>query len=90
MNVLTWFYKCLLNPSSKSVVLKPFHVKDPQSYMYLAADPHLKICRARDPPGAEIWVKKFALKNIYAKIFQKFHDFSKIADLQACSAAVSL
>ena len=28
-----------LNTSSKSVVLKLFHVKDPQNYMYLATDP---------------------------------------------------
>ena len=54
LNVLTPFYKCLLNPSSESVVLKLFHVKDPQSYMYLAVDPHLKICCSRDPPEAEI------------------------------------
>ena len=65
------------------MVLKPFHVKDPQNYIYLAADPHLKICCSRDPPPeAEIELQKFALKNVYWK------DFLKIADLQARSAAL--
>ena len=35
---------------SKSVMLKRFHVKDPQNDMYLATDPHLKIFSSRDPP----------------------------------------
>ena len=34
---------------SVSVVLKLFHVKDPQDDMYLATDPDLKIFSSRDP-----------------------------------------
>ena len=55
-----------------SVVLKPYHEKDPQNDMYLAADHHLKIFGSRDPHKQNL----------------SFHDFSKIADLQARSAAL--
>ena len=89
-NVLTRFYKCLLNPSSKSVVLKPFHIKDPQSYMYLPADPHLKICCSRDPPPeAEIWDTKVCFKkyiHTFLDIFSRF--FKMSAALRACISAI--
>ena len=71
-----------------SLVLKPFHVKDPQNDMYLATDPHLKIFSSRDHPEAKFELQTFALKYIYSKICTHFHDFSKIADLQACSVAL--
>ena len=58
-----------------SVVLKPFHVKDPQNDIYLATDPHLKIFSSRDHPEAKFELQTFALKNTYiqrfAHIFQK-------------------
>ena len=86
LNVLTRFHKCLLNPSSKSVVLKLFHVKDPQSYMYFGRGPPSQNMLFQGPPQMQRFeLQKFALKNIYSKIFQKIHDFSKIADLQAVS-----
>ena len=44
-----------------SVVLKPFHVKDPQNDMYLATDPHLKILSSREgPPEAKFELQMFA------------------------------
>ena len=67
LNILTRFYECLQSPSSKSVVLKLFHIKDPQNYMYLAADPHLK---------KGMLFQKFALKNIYLR-----HPRCKLVDL---------
>ena len=69
-----------------SAVLKLFHVKDPQNDMNLATDPHLKIFSSRDTPEAKFELQMFAL-NIqrFAHIFTTF---SKIADLQARSAAV--
>lgn len=45
-----------------SVVVKPFHVKDTQTEIYLAADPKLKICCSRDPPP-EGKTKHINLKN---------------------------
>ena len=42
------------------------------------------------PQKQRFELQKFALKNIYSKIFQKCHDFSKIADLQARSAALAV
>ena len=72
-----------------SVVLKPFHVKDPQNDMYLATDPHLKIFCSRDPPEAKFELQNVRLKNTYIlKICTHFHDFSKTADLQARSPAL--
>jgi hypothetical protein len=57
--------------------------------MYLTTDPHHKIFSSRDPPEAKFELQTFALKihNIqrFAHIFTTF---SKIADLQACSAAL--
>lgn len=47
-----------------SVVVKPFHVKDTQTEIYLAADPKLKICCSRDPPPPpEGKTKHINLKN---------------------------
>ena len=43
-----------------SVVLKLFHVKDPQNDVYLATDPHLKIFISRDPPEAIFNLQMFA------------------------------
>ena len=69
-----------------SVMLKLFHVKDPQNDMNLAMDPHLKIFSSRDPPEAKFELQMFALKiHIFAHIFTTFQ---KIADLQARSAAL--
>ena len=76
MNILTRF--CLLNTSSKSMVLKLFHVKDPQNYMYLAADLHLEKGMFQGPPEAEIFESQtFALKNIYSKISTNVTIFQK-------------
>ena len=43
VSILTWFYECLTNHSSKSVIFKHFQVKDPQNYISLAADPHIHV-----------------------------------------------
>ena len=56
-----------------SVVLKPFHVKDTQNYMYLATDPHLKIFRSKDPPEA-----KFELFPLKKHILIDLHTFSQL------------
>ena len=68
-------------------ILHFFHVKDPQNYMYLTA----KMFSSRDPPEANVGVKNVCFKNIIYisiyKVLQSFF-FSKIADLQAHSAAL--
>ena len=47
-----------INPSSKSVVLKPFHVRDPLNDMYLSVDPHaLKMIYVRDFNNTNVVVK---------------------------------
>ena len=66
------------------------YVKDPQDDMYLATDPHFKISSSRDHPEAKFELQAFALK---IQIFKDLHTFSqlffsKIADLQARSAAL--
>ena len=45
-----------------------FHVKDPQNYMYLAADPHLEKDCSRDDQKQRFQLQKIPLKNIYSKI----------------------
>ena len=67
-------------------ILHFLHVKDPKNLMYLTA----KMFSSRDPPEANVGVKNDRLKNIYS-IFKVLHSFfwSKIADLQAHSAAPS-
>ena len=60
-----------------------FHVKDPQNYMYLAADPHLKICCSRDPSEAKIRVKRVRFKNMYIQrfahmIFQRYQIYELV------------
>ena len=75
---LTRFYKCLVNPSSKSVFLKPFLARDPQSDMYLAADPHLRTCCSRDHHQKQRFeLEKFALKNNHSRFGAIFQIFEK-------------
>ena len=64
------------------------YVKDPQDDMYLATDPDLKIFSSRDPQKQNLSYKCSLKKYIYSKICTHFHNFSKIADLQAHSAAL--
>ena len=58
-----------------SVVLKPFHVKDPQNDIYLDTDPHLKMFCSRDHPEAKFQLQTFALK---IHIFKDLHTFSRL------------
>ena len=53
MNILTSILSS--NTSSEFVVLKLFHVKDPQNDMYLAADPYLENERSRDDQKVSIF-----------------------------------
>ena len=62
-----------------------FHVKDSKNYMYLAADPHLNTLLFQRPHQKQRFDLKMTLK-VYSKFATHFHDFSKIADLQAHSA----
>ena len=64
-----------------------FHVKDPKNYMYLADDPHLKICSSRDLPQKQRFESKtFTLKEyIFKDLRHILVTFAKIADLQAHS-----
>ena len=58
---------------SMSVVLKPFHVKDPQNYMYLATDPLLNIFCSRDPPQMQAFTKicsKFKVLHMFPRFFK--------------------
>ena len=55
-----------------SVMLKPFHVKDPQNDMYLAMDPHLKIFTFKDPPEAKFESPKNTHIQRVAHIFNTF------------------
>ena len=70
------------------MVLKSFHVKeDPQNDMNLATDPHLKIVPGTpQKQNMSYNVKKY----IFSKICTHFHDFSKIAVLQAHSVIYKL
>ena len=65
MNLSKFF---LIAYVSMSVVLKHFHVKDPQNDMYLATDPHLNIFST---PRSKIWHTKVCFKKyIYSKIYK--------------------
>jgi hypothetical protein len=73
--------------TAMSVVLKPFHVKDPQNDMYLATDPHLKIFSSRDHPEVKFEFTNVCFENTYIQRFAHiFTTFSRVADLQARSA----
>ena len=82
LNILTRNYKCLLNP----VVLKLFHVKDPspklkvfEKYMFKDLDTiswFFKNSRSTSSLSLYSWTH--------------FHDFSRIADLQAHCELVDL
>ena len=58
-----------------SVVLKLFHVKDPQNDMYLATDPHLNYFVPGTLQKQNLSYKCSLKKYIYSKICTHFHDF---------------
>ena len=58
-------------------VTKHFNVKDPQNYMYLAADHHLEKDRSRDDQKQRFELQKFPWKNIYSKNLNTFSRFFK-------------
>ena len=64
-----------------SEVLKMSHVKDPQNYLYLATDPHVKICCSREQIFTPWNVKNVCSERTCIQRFAPHSKTAKVVDL---------
>ena len=60
------------------MVLKLFHVKDPQNYMHFAADPPLKEYRSRNPQKQRFERTKVCFRKKYLKAYETIFGLNEL------------